>query len=137
MTKKEDRLTITVGTAPNGYTLDLTSGQEHRGYLYFSTEDLIDGFVYHAGLREMVPSEKHYMKRTLRALSKWSDIGDLVKKLLSQEEKIQAEKDNILSLKKTLEAKAARISRLVTQNTVLREKVKEYERMGRRQRQRK
>ena len=126
-----DNLTITVSTVANGYTLDLVMGDSKQGYMYFTREDLVEGFMYHVGLQEMPPSYKGYMTRILKAMSIWSNTDKLIKKLLSLEELIQQEREKVAPLKEQIRYKSKRVTCLIAQNKSLREKLREYEKKER------
>ena len=46
---KKEKLNVKVITAPNGYVLDIGS----HGFFYFTLEELLKGFIYHVGFKEL------------------------------------------------------------------------------------
>ena len=48
--KKKDIKHIYVSTLQNGYSLSFDGMSEKGGYMYFSIEDLLKGFMMHIGL---------------------------------------------------------------------------------------
>ena len=123
---QSDDLTITVSTVANGYTLDLAMGDTKQGYMYFTREDLVNGFMYHVGLLETSPSYKGYITRILKAMSIWKDTGELIKKLLRLEDNLQQEQEKNDPLKEQIRYKSKRVTCLMAQNKSLREKLREY-----------
>lgn len=123
---QSDDLTITVSTVANGYTLDLAMGDTKQGYMYFTREDLVNGFMYHVGLLETSPSYKGYITRILKAMSIWKDTGELIKKLLRLEDNLQQEQEKNDPLKEQIRYKSKKVTCLMAQNKSLREKLREY-----------
>ena len=77
MTKELRR--ITVETLPNGYAL--TVGSEN--YMYFTTDELLDGFMYHVGLNEIGCIDTKTIKDFLVAAVAWrADCGRTAKEIL-------------------------------------------------------
>ena len=123
---QRDNLNITVSTVANGYTLDLVMGESKQGYMYFTREDLVEGFMYHVGLLETSPSYKGYITRILKAMPIWKDTGELIKKLLRLEDDLQQEQERNSPLKEQIRYKSMRVTCLMTQNKSLRKKLREY-----------
>jgi hypothetical protein len=121
-----DKLNITVSTVANGYTLDFLMGDNKQGYMYFTREDLVEGFIYHVGLLEMAPAHKGYMTRLLKAMSIWTNTEKLIKKLLRLEDDLQQEQEKNNPLKEQIKYKSKRVTCLMAQNKSLREKLREY-----------
>ncbi len=94
--------------------------------MYFTREDLVEGFMYHVGLLEMAPSYKGYTARILKAMSIWSNTGELIKKLLRLEDLIQQEQEKVAPLKEQVRYKSMRVTCLMAQNKSLRKKLREY-----------
>ena len=81
----EDRKHIGVRTVGNGYLLDIGT----REYMYFGERELLRGILYHLGLGEQGFASGSDMERVLSACVSWTDRGELVKRALEQESRIE------------------------------------------------
>lgn len=93
--KDKDKLKITVGTHPNGYSLNVGG---HR-YFYFNVEELIAGFLYHVALNERDCKNKDFISTVVEAAADWKSGGDFVKKeaakVIAMEAKLNEVKHNL------------------------------------------
>lgn len=88
---------IKLETAPNGYALEVNG----QGYLYFTLEELLEGFIVHVGLKELEYMNRDGLKKIIEASLKWKDNGKLVKELTKCKTKLeQLEKSNKAMKKK-------------------------------------
>ena len=94
--------------------------------MYFTREDLVEGFIYHVGLLEMAPAHKGYMTRLLKAMSIWTNTEKLIKKLLRLEDLVQQEQEKNAPMKEQIKYKTKRVTCLMAQNKSLREKLRGY-----------
>lgn len=105
---EKELLNIKIQTIPNGYALDV----ENHKYMYYSLEGLIEGFLFHVGLKESLYCNKEFMKDFIATAIAWkTGDGDMVKKNieLSDENKrlsslIQTNKKAIKQLKERIAA---------------------------------
>lgn len=81
----EDRKHIGVRTVGNGYLLDIGT----REYMYFGERELLRGILYHLGLGEQGFASGCDMESVLSACVSWTDRGELVKRALEQESRIE------------------------------------------------
>ena len=95
--EKKDRLLISVRTVPNGYTLDIEANGQKKGFMYFNPHKLLDGFMYHVGLAEV-----------MKAAIAWQENGKLVKLNLKYEAKIKELKTRVSTLEKQLAKKKSK-----------------------------
>ena len=96
--EKKTLTTIKVENVPNGYTLDVNG----QGFLYFTTEELVEGFLVHVGMKEADFLSRDAIKKLLEASQKWKDNGKLVKELAKCKMKIERLEGNNRQLKKKL-----------------------------------
>lgn len=97
-----NQIKVSVATVPNGYILDLASGDDAQGYMYFNLPELLEGFIYHVGFNELSPLGKTDINTFLKMVSKWEDKGMLVKELQRKEEDISLLRENETLLKEKL-----------------------------------
>ena len=70
---------IKVETVPNGYALDVNDVR----YMYFSTEELLQGFMYHVGFEELGTTNSKTISEFIAAAIEWrADEGKTTKELL-------------------------------------------------------
>ena len=90
--KKENGLMhVAVKSIRNGYILEV----EDEGYLYLNTQQLLEGFIIHVGLKRLEILSREDMERILKATTDGS-----AEKLLQEE--ITALKMQIVELKRTI-----------------------------------
>jgi len=64
---------ISVELIPNGYSLKFEGMTQPNGYLYFSPDKLLDGFMMHIGLGMTGQLDTSTMQDFIVAVCKWSD----------------------------------------------------------------
>lgn len=121
-----DRIKVCVATVSNGYTLDLAIEGQKQGYMYFNLEELLEGFMYHVGLLEVLPYGKAKICEFLHAASKWQDNGLLVKELLQKTEEMTILKEHEIQLEEQLSQKRQQNERLKQRKRELEEKLAKY-----------
>ena len=82
-TKEQDqRLAILLRTMTNGYMLDVNN----EGYMYYSAQSLLEGFMVHVGLERLEAMTKEDIKEMLDSLKD----GSAVKKLQAEVTELKA-----------------------------------------------
>lgn len=71
--KKKNIKHICVSTLQNGYTLSFDGMNEKSGYMYFSIEDLLKGFMMHIGLNMTDQLDMDSVDAFLKAVIQWND----------------------------------------------------------------
>ena len=89
---------IKVENVPNGYTLNVNG----QGYMYFTTEELVEGFLVHVGMKEADFLSRDAIKKLIEACLKWKDNGKLVKELTKCKTTIERLEGNNRQMKKKL-----------------------------------
>ena len=74
--KESQRLVIMLRTMTNGYMLDVNN----EGYMYYSAQSLLEGFMVHVGLERLEAMTREEIKEMLDALKD----GSAVKKLQAE-----------------------------------------------------
>ena len=75
-----EKLKISIETLPNGYALDV----DKEMYMYHSLEGLIEGFMFHVGLREPAYSNSEFIKDFLATAIAWkTGDNDIVRQVIS------------------------------------------------------
>ena len=73
-TKEQDqRLAILLRTMTNGYMLDVNN----EGYMYYSAQSLLEGFLVHVGLERLEAMTKEDIKEMLDSLKDGSAVKNL------------------------------------------------------------
>ena len=120
---KKEKLNVRIVTAPNGYALDIGS----QGFFYFTLNDLLEGFIYHIGFKELggVPVDK--IGDILDAASSWKDNESLVKQIVSLKHDNQAMNKVLVSMEKEIGRKKAYAQTLREKLAEKSERIKELE----------
>lgn len=79
--KKKELKNITVQTLPNGYSLTFDGMKQSQGYLYFTEEKLLEGFMLHIGLEMTDQLSTETMQDFIVAAMNWSDNEKCVKEI--------------------------------------------------------
>lgn len=79
--KKKELKNITVQTLPNGYSLTFDGMKQSQGYLYFTEEKLLEGFMLHIGLEMTDQLSTETMQDFIVAAMNWSDNEKRVKEI--------------------------------------------------------
>ena len=80
--KEPQRLAILLRTITNGYMLDVNN----EGYMYYSAQSLLEGFLVHVGLERLEAMTKEEIKEMLESLKD----GSAVKKLQAEVTELMA-----------------------------------------------
>ena len=80
--KESQRLVIMLRTMTNGYMLDVNN----EGYMYYSAQSLLEGFLVHVGLERLEAMTKEEIKEMLESLKD----GSAVKKLQAEVTELKA-----------------------------------------------
>lgn len=82
---------VQINTLPNGYSLQF-DGQRHKGgYMYFSLEDLLKGFMIHIGLNVTEQLSMDNIDDFITSVINWKDNSKCVKEI----QRLQTELDLI------------------------------------------
>ena len=79
--KKKKNPTITVETHVNGYGLKFDGMKVPGGYMYFTPEELLKGFMIHIGLRMTNELSKEAMQNFITAVCQWNDNAKCLKEI--------------------------------------------------------
>ena len=80
------KLAILLRTMTNGYMLDVNN----EGYMYYSAQSLLEGFLVHVGLERLEAMTKEEIKEMLESLKD----GSAVKKLQAEVTELKALADD-------------------------------------------
>ena len=80
--KEPQRLAILLRTITNGYMLDVNN----EGYMYYSAQSLLEGFMVHVGLERLEAMTKEEIKEMLASLKD----GSAEKKLQAEVTELKA-----------------------------------------------
>ena len=80
--KEPQRLAILLRTMTNGYMLDVNN----EGYMYYSAQSLLEGFLVHVGLERLEAMTREEIKEMLESLKD----GSAVKKLQAEVTELKA-----------------------------------------------
>ena len=72
---------IDVETLPNGYSLKFDGMTQKGGYMYFTPEKLLEGFMLHIGLNMTDQLNTETMQDFIVAACNWKDNKDCVKEI--------------------------------------------------------
>ena len=72
---------ITVLTVPNGYTLTYEGMKPTNGHMYFTAEQLLEGFMVHIGLEMTEQLDIDTMQDFIVAACNWKDNAKCVKEI--------------------------------------------------------
>lgn len=107
---KKKQLTIKLITVPNGYTLDMTMDGISQGYMYFTLNELLEGFMYHVGLKEIGVINKDEINIFLTAITKWQDNKQLIVEKIQNEAEIAQLKERVCQLSEQGKEKTERLA---------------------------
>ena len=72
---------IDVDTLPNGYSLKFDGMKQQGGYMYFTPEQLLEGFMAHIGLEMTDQLNMETIRDFLVTAIKWKDNKACVKEI--------------------------------------------------------
>lgn len=81
---------ISVKTLPNGYELTFDGQKSPTGYFYFSTEELLEGFMLHIGLGMTESLKREEMDDFTKAVMHWNENSVCVKEIIRLTKEVQA-----------------------------------------------
>lgn len=79
--KKKVLKNINVQTLPNGYSLTFDGMKQAQGYMYFTEEKLLEGFMLHIGLHMTDQLSTETMQDFIVAAMNWNDNEKCVKEI--------------------------------------------------------
>ena len=81
---------IQVNTVPNGYVLKFQGAKQPDGYMYFTPEKLLEGFMCHIGLKMTDQLNQDTMQDFIIAAMQWHDIEKNVREIERLKRELQA-----------------------------------------------
>lgn len=81
--------TIPHGQEPNGYVLKFTGAKQPDGYLYFSPDKLLEGFMLHIGLHMTEQLNTETMQDFIVAACNWKDTESCQKEIRNLQLKLR------------------------------------------------
>ena len=89
---------ITIEMLNNGYCLKFDGMKEPGGYMYFSPEKLLEGFMVHIGLEELDALDTTTMQDFIVSAASWKEKKDCmaeIERLNRQNKQIQRQRNKI------------------------------------------
>ena len=96
--EQNQRLAILLRTMTNGYMLDVNN----EGYMYYSAQSLLEGFLVHVGLERLEAMTKEEIQDMLVALRDGSAVKKLQAEVTALQALVNDQKKQIRELKKTI-----------------------------------
>ena len=81
--------TVPHGQEPNGYVLKFDGAKQPGGYLYFSPDELLKGFMCHIGLHMTDQLNKETMNDFITAACNWKDTESCQKEIRNLQNKLR------------------------------------------------
>lgn len=81
--------TVPHGQEPNGYVLKFDGAKQPGGYLYFSPDELLKGFMCHIGLKMTDQLNKETMSDFITAACNWKDTESCQKEIRNLQLKLR------------------------------------------------
>ena len=140
MKKKTKLPNVSVTTLPNGYALTFDGMRQPKGYLYFTPEDLLKGFMIHIGCGKTDQLDMSNIDDFLDAVLAFKDKDDCIEEIqrLQSQVDIAERRRNYMSkrlifsrgqlveLVKEIDRLAYEYSSLPSVSTELRKAIKKY-----------
>lgn len=100
---------VTVETRKNGYSLKFDGMEQTGGYLYFSLEDLINGFLVHVGLGVNHTLNMEEIDEFMKAVLNYNDTDKCIAEINRQSKEIERMRKqlDVLAQKTLLERRRA------------------------------
>ena len=114
MARKEKLKEITVTTLPNGYSLTFDGMKQPNGYMYFTPDKLLEGFMLHIGLNMTDQLNTETMQDFIVAAMKWNDNEKNVKEIGRLTAQAKTAGNMRVAMAKRLIAERERFVKLVT-----------------------
>ena len=102
------KIKIDCHTLPNGYSLHLNG----NNYMYFTKEELLEGFLYHVGLEEMECIERNKIKEFIDASIFWKENGKAIKEVVRLTKQVESFRSRAENDKWTIQRLKARVKEL-------------------------
>ena len=96
--KEPQRLAILLRTITNGYMLDVNN----EGYMYYSAQSLLEGFMVHVGLERLEAMTKEEIKEMLASLKDGSAEKKLQAEVTELKALVDDQKKQIRELKRKI-----------------------------------
>ena len=80
---------ITVETLPNGYRLSFDGMTHKGGYLYFTPEKLLEGFMLHIGLNITKAINTGTAQEFMKAVTNWNDNEKCIAEIDRLQQEVQ------------------------------------------------
>ena len=96
--KEPQRLAILLRTMTNGYMLDVNN----EGYMYYSAQSLLEGFMVHVGLERLEAMTKEEIKEMLESLKDGSAVKKLQAEVTELKALVDDQKKQIRELKRRI-----------------------------------
>ena len=113
---KKQLTKVSVQTVPNGYLLNV----EGNGYMYFTLQELLEGFFVHVGLNKLNWLDRDTITDLLTACATWPKEGDAIQeaaRLTAQVEDLQQSRTKDASTIATLKNQLASTSKKLADTT--------------------
>ena len=119
--KKENRPRITLLTVPNGYSLDICKGETNRGFLYFTIDKLLSGFIYHVGMEELGSATMEKRQEIIEAAVNWRDNKKNIQELQRRNAEVERMREDIAAMSGKIADQRSIINKLREKFAILRE----------------
>ena len=96
--KEQHKLDIQVRTSANGYVLQV----DGEGYMYFSAQSLLSGFLVRVGMKRLETMTKDEIKDILESLKDGSAVKMLQAEVTNLKDLVDDQKKQIRDLKKAI-----------------------------------
>ena len=96
--KEPMKLAILLRTMTNGYMLDVNN----EGYMYYSAQSLLEGFMVHVGLERLEAMTKEEIKEMLESLKDGSAVKKLQAEVTELKDLVDEQKRRIRELKRRI-----------------------------------
>ena len=116
--------TIPHGQEPNGYVLKFTGAKQPDGYLYFSPDKLLEGFMLHIGLHMTEQLNTETMQDFIVAACNWKDTESCQKEIKSLQLKLRLTIQSRNSMARRLMEDRKRLVEMVEGITALKQESK-------------
>lgn len=110
----KEPMNITVKTLPNGYNLRFDGMGQPNGYLYFSKEDLLKGFMLHIGLNITREIQMNNIDEFVKAATNWNDTEKCVTEIERLNSVIRIKDGSLSSLADSVVAERKRALNICT-----------------------
>jgi hypothetical protein len=113
---KKQLTKVSVQTVPNGYLLNV----EGNGYMYFTLQELLEGFFVHAGLNKLNWLDRDTITDLLTACATWPKEGEAIQeaaRLTAQVEILQQSRTKNASTIAELRSQIASMSQKLSDTT--------------------